>query len=71
MRDQEPTCPVFTRAKIKSRFGILDKLPSHTSKVAQNLGALSVTVIILGNDTSDTSLDPEQMCLRFISDLCF
>ena len=24
-----PTCPVFTRAKIKSRFGILKNLPSH------------------------------------------
>ena len=28
-RDQVPTCPVFTRAKIKSRFGILTNLPSH------------------------------------------
>ena len=28
-RDQVPTCPVFTRAKIKSRFGILKNLPSH------------------------------------------
>ena len=27
--DQVPTCPVFTRAKIKSRFGILVNLPSH------------------------------------------
>ena len=27
--DQVPTCPVFTRAKIKSRFGIIDNLPSH------------------------------------------
>ena len=24
-----PTCPVFTRAKIKSRFGILVNLPSQ------------------------------------------
>ena len=29
IRDQVPTCPVFTRAKIKSRFGILVNLPSH------------------------------------------
>ena len=29
--DQVPTCPVFTRAKIKSRLGILDNLPSHQS----------------------------------------
>ena len=28
-RDQVPVCPVFTRAKIKSRFGILKNLPSH------------------------------------------
>ena len=28
-RDQVPTCPVFTRAKIKSRFGILKNLPSQ------------------------------------------
>ena len=27
--DQVPTCPVFTRAKIKSRLGILVNLPSH------------------------------------------
>ena len=27
--DQVPTCPVFTRAKIKSRFGILVNLPSQ------------------------------------------
>ena len=27
--DQVPTCPVFTRAKIKSRSGILVDLPSH------------------------------------------
>ena len=27
--DQVPTCPVFTRVKIKSRFGILKNLPSH------------------------------------------
>ena len=27
--DQVPTCPVFTRAKIKSRFGILVDLPSQ------------------------------------------
>ena len=27
--DQVPTCPVFTRAKIKSHFGILVNLPSH------------------------------------------
>ena len=27
--DQVPTCPVFTRAKIKSRFGIFVDLPSH------------------------------------------
>ena len=29
--DQVPTCPVFTRAKIKSRLGILVNLPSHWS----------------------------------------
>ena len=29
--DQVPTCPVFTRAKIKSRLGILDNLPSQYS----------------------------------------
>ena len=29
IRDQVPTCPVFTHAKIKSRFGILLNLPSH------------------------------------------
>ena len=28
-RDQVPTWPVFTRAKIKSRFGILKNLPSQ------------------------------------------
>ena len=28
-RDQVPTCPVFIRAKIKSRFGILVNLPSQ------------------------------------------
>ena len=28
-----PTCPVFTRAKIKSRFGILKNLPSHYVEV--------------------------------------
>ena len=28
-RDQVPTCLVFTRAKIKSRFGILKNLPSQ------------------------------------------
>ena len=28
-RDQVPICPVFTRAKLKSRFGILKNLPSH------------------------------------------
>ena len=28
-RDQAPTCPIFTRTKIKSRFGILKNLPSH------------------------------------------
>ena len=28
-RDQVPVCPVFTRAKIKSRFGIFNNLPSH------------------------------------------
>ena len=28
-RDQVPTCPVFTRAKIKSRFVIFKNLPSH------------------------------------------
>ena len=27
--DQVPTCPVFTRAKIKSHLGILDNLPSQ------------------------------------------
>ena len=27
--DQVPTCPVFTRAKIKSHFGILVNLPSQ------------------------------------------
>ena len=27
--DQVPTCPVFTRAKIKSRFGIIVNLPSQ------------------------------------------
>ena len=31
--DQVPTCPVFTRAKIKSRFGILVNLPSHHFKI--------------------------------------
>ena len=30
--DQVPTCPVFTRAKIKSRFGILVDLPSQYHK---------------------------------------
>ena len=29
IRDQVPTCPVFTRAKIKTRFGISKNLPSH------------------------------------------
>ena len=28
-----PTCPVFTRVKIKSRFGILVNLPSHYVEV--------------------------------------
>ena len=28
-RDQVPVCPVFTRAKIKSRFGILKNFPSQ------------------------------------------
>ena len=28
--DQVPTCPVFTRAKIKSRLGILVNLPSQS-----------------------------------------
>ena len=27
--DQVPTCPVFTRAKIKSRFGIFDNFASQ------------------------------------------
>ena len=34
-RDQVPTCPVFTREKIKSRFGILKNLPSHLEKMPQ------------------------------------
>ena len=29
IRDQVPTCPVFTRVKIKPCFGILVNLPSH------------------------------------------
>ena len=29
IRDQVPTCPVFTRAEIKFRFGILKNLPSQ------------------------------------------
>ena len=36
-RDQVPTCHVFTRAKIKSRFGILKNLPSHFILVPQSL----------------------------------
>ena len=31
-RDQVPTCPVFTRAKIKSRFGILKNLLSQDAQ---------------------------------------
>ena len=34
--DQVPTCPVFTRAKIKSRFGILVDLPSQYIRGAFN-----------------------------------
>ena len=36
IRDQVPTCPVFTRAKIKSRFGILVNLPSPYVHVLVN-----------------------------------
>ena len=32
-RDQVSTCPVFTRAKVKSRFGILKNLPSHYGEI--------------------------------------
>ena len=46
--DQVPTCPVFTRAKIKSRFGILVDLPSPQRKcqgdkrVAGNIDAIKI-----------------------------
>ena len=34
--DQVPTCPVFTRAKIKSHFGILVNLQSHHDKKVES-----------------------------------
>ena len=41
-----PTCPVFTRAKIKSRFGILVIFPSHKAVV------LMVSIISLISSSS-------------------
>ena len=38
--DQVPTCPVFTRAKIKSRFGILVNLPSQKQGQTQKRHSL-------------------------------
>ena len=46
---QVPTCPVFTRAKIKSRFGIFVNLPSHWALVCykSNLNTTIRTIMLL------------------------
>ena len=41
--DQVPTCPVFTRAKIKSRLGILVNLPSQHS--SNRVNGISTTTM--------------------------
>ena len=48
-RDQVPTCPVFTRAKIKFRFGILKNLPSQFAHcwMVSNLENDYILLIIL------------------------
>ena len=39
--DQVPTCPVFTRAKIKSRFGKLVDLPSQKQEPPTRIETLN------------------------------
>ena len=52
IRDQVPTCPVFTCAKIKSRFGILKNLPSHISRTLVGEGSYSSAEIQLTYSTA-------------------
>ena len=59
--DQVPTCPVFTRAKIKSHFGILVNLPSHYPKL-EYTGCVSPVLLKAWGYSLD--LFPTQVGLR-------
>ena len=43
--DQVPTCPIFTRVKIKSRFGIIDNFASH-NLINNDIGLLIIRLVL-------------------------